>query len=64
VEEAVEPVTSTLAVRESFARPMPKLPNHMGPWSNRWNNSVAVCAAMRQENATDVREWLLYYKCA
>lgn len=27
------------------------------------NNSVAICATMKDENATDVREWLLYYRC-
>lgn len=24
--------------------------------------SVAICAAMKSENMTDVREWLLYYR--
>ena len=33
-----------------------------GPNSTQWNNSVAICATMKNENATDVREWLLYYK--
>jgi hypothetical protein len=34
-----------------------------GPWnSDAWSNSIALCATMRQENATDVREWLQYYR--
>lgn len=27
------------------------------------DNTVAICATMKDENATDVREWLLYYRC-
>lgn len=34
-----------------------------GPNSTNWSNSVAICATMKDENATDVREWLLYYQC-
>lgn len=34
-----------------------------GPNSTAWNNSVAICATMKEENATDVKEWLLYYQC-
>lgn len=26
------------------------------------DNSVAICATMKDENTTDVREWLLYYR--
>ena len=26
--------------------------------------SVAMCAAMKAENMTDVREWLLYHRCS
>ena len=26
-------------------------------------SSVAICATMKDENTTDVREWLLYYRC-
>ena len=32
-------------------------------WMPAWNNSVAVCATMKRENFTDVREWLYYYPC-
>jgi hypothetical protein len=38
-------------------------PDHLAPWHPSWNNSIAICAVMRQENITDVVEWLLYYKC-
>jgi hypothetical protein len=34
------------------------------PWHPMWNNSIAICALMRQENITDVVEWLSYYKYA
>lgn len=26
------------------------------------DNSVAMCTVMKQENSTDVREWLSYYR--
>lgn len=26
-------------------------------------NSVALCTVMKEENSTDVREWLSYYRC-
>jgi hypothetical protein len=32
------------------------------PWHANWRNSVAICAIMRQENITDVVEWLSYYR--
>lgn len=35
-----------------------------GPNSTSWTNSVAICAVMKEENSTDVREWLLYYQYA
>jgi hypothetical protein len=44
-------------------QPRRTLPHHRGPWHHSWNNSIAVCAIMRQENITDVVEWLSYYKC-
>ena len=34
------------------------------PWEPAWGNSVAICAVMKQENVTDVREWLQYYRRA
>lgn len=44
---------------------LPELPSAThGPDSPQWNNSVAICALMKSENSTDVREWLMYYKCA
>lgn len=33
------------------------------PWNKKWRNSIAICATMRQENVTDVVEWLTYYRC-
>ena len=43
---------------------MPKLPASVAPTAPGWNNTVAVCATMKDENVTDVREWLTYYQCA
>jgi hypothetical protein len=34
----------------------------VAPWHPLWTNSVAVCATMKEENITDVKEWLAYYK--
>lgn len=50
-------------MRTNRFKPLPALPKERAPWHADWNNSIAVCAAMRDENATDVREWLLYYRC-
>ena len=43
---------------------LPKLPETHSPVSEHWTNSVAICAIMKDENITDVREWLTYYRCA
>lgn len=34
----------------------------VAPWNINWNNSIGLCVSMSQENATDVREWLAYYR--
>ena len=44
--------------------PLPQLSNEKAPWNWRWRNSIAICTSVRQENTTDLREWLLYYQCA
>lgn len=31
--------------------------------SDQWDNSMAVCAIMKNENVSDVLEWLQYHKC-
>jgi hypothetical protein len=36
---------------------------HRAPWHESWDNSIAICAVMRNENITDVVEWVSYYKC-
>lgn len=36
----------------------------VSPKSQGWDNSIAVCAIMKQEQVSDVREWLMYHKCA
>jgi hypothetical protein len=38
------------------------LPDSRSPFSTEWNNSVAICAIMKEENTTDVREWLMYHR--
>lgn len=43
---------------------LPLLPTDRSPDSDSWDNSVSICACMLQENTTDVREWLMYHKCA
>lgn len=39
------------------------LPENRSPQSDEWDNSVAICAIMKGENTTDVREWLMYHRC-
>lgn len=41
---------------------LPLLPFDRSPDSELWDNSVAICACMLQENVTDVREWLVYHR--
>ena len=41
---------------------LPLMPFDRSPDSNTWDNSVAICACMLQENVTDVREWLIYHR--
>lgn len=48
----------------SWLTDMPPLPESHSPDGGHWTNSVAVCAIMKDENITDVVEWLAYYKCA
>jgi hypothetical protein len=43
---------------------MPVMPLNHSPESDEWSNSIAICAIMRDENVTDVTEWLKYYMCA
>jgi hypothetical protein len=45
-------------------RALPPLPINHAPWHPEWSNNMAICTIMRQENVTDVREWLDYYRCA
>lgn len=43
---------------------LPKLPESHAPNSEHWSNSIAICAIMKDENITDVAEWVSYHKCA
>lgn len=38
--------------------------NATSPFSLDWDNTIAICAIMRQENLEDLREWLQYHRCA
>ena len=61
---------ATATLQQVFARRSPvkqhaKRPQkHVDPLSKEWDNSVAVCAIMKQEKLSDIREWLLYHQCA
>lgn len=39
-------------------------PDSLGPDSAAWSNTVAICSLIKDENSTDVREWVIYYRCA
>lgn len=41
---------------------LPALSLEHAPWATRWNNTLAICTTMRDENNTDVIEWLSYYR--
>lgn len=45
-----------------ITRPRARTARRQGPWNSAWTNSIALCSAMKSENVTDVREWLLYYQ--
>ena len=42
---------------------IPRKPESQGPDSTAWSNTVGICSMIQDENATDVREWVLYYRC-
>jgi hypothetical protein len=42
---------------------MPLMSGSHSPNSVHWTNSIALCAVMKDENITDIVEWLLYYQC-
>lgn len=37
-------------------------PEDAGPDSPVWRNSIAICSMIKDENSTDVREWVMYYR--
>ena len=37
--------------------------NATSPFSLDWDNTIAICAIMRQERVEDIREWLQYHRC-
>ena len=45
-------------------KPLGRLHRDYGPHGNSWSNSAAICACMADERASDIREWLHYYKYA
>ena len=34
----------------------------LAPWHMSWNNTIALCAIIRDEHMEDVTEWLQYYR--
>jgi hypothetical protein len=54
-------VTSTTTVS---AAPRNKPQRSVHPSSLKWNNSLAVCALMKDEQLPDILEWLGYHRCA
>lgn len=51
------------AVELSWLEGLQPLPAWHGPDSPNWSNSFALCATMKDENITDVVEWITYYRC-
>lgn len=43
---------------------LPWLPAAHSPNATNWNNTVALCTVMYNEEYSDVVEWLQYYRCA
>lgn len=43
---------------------LPSLTKTHSPSAEYWSNSIAVCAIMKDENITDVAEWVAYHKYA
>jgi hypothetical protein len=43
---------------------LPALRDDRSPDDPSWDNSIAICACMFKENTTDIREWVLYHRCA
>lgn len=44
------------------AQPRAEASETTNPFSSAWNNTVAICAIMREENIADIREWLQYHR--
>jgi hypothetical protein len=63
-EELIEvnPERKITIARLLERRQLPPLPDSRAPWSSQWSNNMAICATMRDENITDVQEWIEYYK--
>lgn len=53
-------VATTATLSQGAGRATPQ--KLVDPMSDAWDNSIAVCAIMMQEQINDIREWLLYHK--
>jgi len=40
-----------------------RLPVDYGPDCTAWTNSFALCVCLKDENITDVREWVACHRC-
>eukprot|EP00892_Ulva_mutabilis_P011734 jgi/Ulvmu1/8933/UM005_0024.1 len=50
------------AIEVPWLQGLAPLPASHGPHSPAWTNSFALCATMKDENITDVAEWITYYR--
>jgi hypothetical protein len=41
----------------------PKLDDSRAPDQPGWSNSVAICTCIKDEQPTDLAEWVQYHKC-
>lgn len=63
-QESILPKSPAAAHEEVTLAQQQPPQREVDPESETWDNSVAVCAIMKQERLSDIREWLLYHKCA
>ena len=56
--------TVELWVQQHADGGLPAKPESLGPDSASWSNSIAICSLIKDEISTDVREWVLYFRCA
>lgn len=69
-EAVLAPGFASLSCTRCIVAGMPSLVHQeeqtlpAAPWEPRWTNSIAFCVSVKNENVTDIREWLRYHRCA